>query len=92
MRAGRVWVNDPQQIVREPPSWWWNPLDFVSTVERAEKLVESHVLGSIAGSIARKGTDEVGSPAVVMVVPSLKGWASDGSAAIVARTGRRIGM
>lgn len=37
--VGRVWVNDPQQIVREPASWWWNPLDFVSTVERAEKLV-----------------------------------------------------
>ncbi len=36
---GAVWVNDPQQIVAEPPSWWWNPLSFVTTVERAEKLV-----------------------------------------------------
>lgn len=36
---GQVWVNDPQEIVREPPRWWWNPLTYVTTVERAEKLV-----------------------------------------------------
>lgn len=36
---GRCWVNDPQEIVAEPASWWWNPLSFVTTVERAEKLV-----------------------------------------------------
>lgn len=36
---GRTWVNDPQGIVDEPASWWWNPLTFVTTVERAEQLV-----------------------------------------------------
>ena len=36
---GTVWVNDPQDIVGEPASWWWNPLSYVTTVERAEKLV-----------------------------------------------------
>ncbi len=37
--VGHVWVNDPQEIVREPAVWWWNPLTFITTVERAEKLV-----------------------------------------------------
>lgn len=36
---GQVWINDPQEIVREPATWWWNPLTFITTVERAEKLV-----------------------------------------------------
>lgn len=36
---GRVWVNDPQEVVGDPASWWWNPLSFVTTVERAEQLV-----------------------------------------------------
>lgn len=37
---GRVWVNDPQLIAKEPPSWWWNVISFVTTVERADKLVD----------------------------------------------------
>lgn len=37
---GRVWVNDPQQIAHRPASWWWNPMSFVTSVERAEQLVE----------------------------------------------------
>jgi type IV secretory pathway TraG/TraD family ATPase VirD4 len=36
---GRVWVNDPQEVVEAPASWWWNPLSFVINVERAEQLV-----------------------------------------------------
>lgn len=36
---GRVWVNDPQEVVGDPSTWWWNPLSFVTTVERAEQLV-----------------------------------------------------
>lgn len=36
---GQVWINDPQEIVHEPATWWWNPLTFITTVERAEKLV-----------------------------------------------------
>lgn len=36
---GRCWTNDPQQITGQEPDWWWNPLTFVTNVERAEKLV-----------------------------------------------------
>lgn len=36
---GRCWVNDPQQIAGETPTWWWNPLSFVTNAERAEQLV-----------------------------------------------------
>lgn len=39
-RKGKCWVNDPQQIAQEPASWWWNPLSFVTSVARAEELVE----------------------------------------------------
>lgn len=35
---GLVRVQDIQQIVREKPSWWWNPLSFVHDVETAERL------------------------------------------------------
>ena len=36
---GRIWVNDPQGVVEAPATWWWNPLSYVTTVERAEQLV-----------------------------------------------------
>jgi type IV secretory pathway TraG/TraD family ATPase VirD4 len=36
--AGRVWVFDPQQIVGEPPQWWWNPLSYVTDVDKATRL------------------------------------------------------
>lgn len=36
---GGIWVNDPQGVVGLPASWWWNPLSYVTTVERAEQLV-----------------------------------------------------
>lgn len=32
-RLGAVWVQDVQNIIGEQPSWWWNPLSFV-TVDR----------------------------------------------------------
>lgn len=35
---GLVRVQDIQQIVREKPTWWWNPLSFVHDVETAERL------------------------------------------------------
>ncbi|MBO1768251.1 type IV secretory system conjugative DNA transfer family protein [Allobranchiibius sp. GilTou38] len=39
---GRVWISDPQQIAGEPPSWWWNPLSYITAgfgaVSRAQKL------------------------------------------------------
>lgn len=37
---GLVWVHDPQDIIGETASWWWNPLSFVEDMETAEKLAD----------------------------------------------------
>lgn len=37
-KAGDVWVFDPQQIVGEQPTWWWNPLSYVVNVDTATQL------------------------------------------------------
>lgn len=39
-RVGAVWVHDVQGIIGEEPSWWWNPLSFVTDMETAEKLAD----------------------------------------------------
>lgn len=40
---GVVWVHDVQGIIGEPASWWWNPLSFVTSMERAESLTDVFV-------------------------------------------------
>src|SRR5690606_25843258 len=35
---GLVRVHDVQNLVGEKPTWWWNPLTFVTDVESAERL------------------------------------------------------
>lgn len=35
---GTVWVFDPQNIIGEQPSWWWNPLSYVTGIAQAEEL------------------------------------------------------
>lgn len=35
---GAVWVFDPQGIIGEEPTWWWNPLSVVKGVEDADEL------------------------------------------------------
>ncbi len=35
---GPVWVSDPQGLIGEPATWWWNPLSYVTSVERADEL------------------------------------------------------
>lgn len=40
---GVVWVHDVQGIIGEPASWWWNPLSFVTSMERAEMLTDVFV-------------------------------------------------
>lgn len=35
---GVVRVHDVQNLVGEKPTWWWNPLTFVTSVENAERL------------------------------------------------------
>jgi type IV secretory pathway TraG/TraD family ATPase VirD4 len=33
-----VWIFDPQSVAAEPPSWWWNPLSYVTNVDKATRL------------------------------------------------------
>lgn len=35
---GHVWVNDPQGIIGEQPTWWWDMAASVTSVERARDL------------------------------------------------------
>lgn len=35
---GPVWIFDPQQIVGEEPTWWWNPLSYIKNGLDAEEL------------------------------------------------------
>ncbi|HET9655334.1 MAG TPA: TraM recognition domain-containing protein [Kineosporiaceae bacterium] len=35
---GAVWVFDPQNVIGEEASWWWNPLSVVKSVEDADEL------------------------------------------------------
>ncbi|MCX4509315.1 TraM recognition domain-containing protein [Streptomyces sp. NBC_01619] len=43
---GPVWVFDPQQVAQEPPTWWWNPLSYVTDVAKARKLADHFASGS----------------------------------------------
>jgi type IV secretory pathway TraG/TraD family ATPase VirD4 len=36
--TGPVWVFDPQAVAAEPPSWWWDPLSYVTNVDKATRL------------------------------------------------------
>lgn len=38
--AGQVWVFDPQGIAQEEPTWWWDPLSYVTDEVQAAKLAE----------------------------------------------------
>lgn len=42
-KAGDVWVFDPQGLTGEEPTWWWNPLSFVTDEVRATELMELFV-------------------------------------------------
>ena len=43
---GPVWVFDPQDITGEEPTWWWNPLSYVTNEVQAAKLAEHFASGS----------------------------------------------
>ncbi|MFE6824943.1 type IV secretory system conjugative DNA transfer family protein [Streptomyces sp. NPDC057690] len=43
---GPVWVFDPQQVAQEEPSWWWNPLSYVTDVAKARKMADHFASGS----------------------------------------------
>ncbi|MGL4339993.1 MAG: type IV secretory system conjugative DNA transfer family protein [Rhodoglobus sp.] len=44
--VGPVWVFDPQAIVLEPPTWWWNPLSYVTDEVKAARLADHFASGS----------------------------------------------
>ena len=46
---GRVWAFDPQGIALEEPTWWWDPLSYVTDEEQAAKLANHFASGSRAG-------------------------------------------
>lgn len=45
-KAGPVWAFDPQGIALEEPTWWWNPLSYVTDEVRAAKLADHFASGS----------------------------------------------
>ncbi|MCW2751642.1 MAG: conjugal transfer protein, partial [Aeromicrobium sp.] len=45
---GRVWIFDPQGIAGEAPTWWWNPLTYVTDENKARALAD------VFASAARK--------------------------------------
>lgn len=47
--GSRVWAFDPQRIALEEPTWWWNPLSYVTDDVKAAKLAEHFATGSRAG-------------------------------------------
>lgn len=50
LELGHCWVYDPQDLIGEPPSWWWNPLSYVTSVDQADELA-----GLFASSSAEEG-------------------------------------
>ncbi|WP_458117322.1 type IV secretory system conjugative DNA transfer family protein [Arthrobacter sp. D2-10] len=52
---GQVWVFDPQGVANEEPTWWWNPLTYVTDSERAAEMANNFALGSRA--VGAKGGD-----------------------------------
>nr|WP_255257220.1 TraM recognition domain-containing protein [Arthrobacter sp.] len=43
---GPVWIFDPQKIAQEEPTWWWNPLSYVTDEEKAAKLTHHFAVSS----------------------------------------------
>lgn len=52
---GTVWVQDPQDIIGESATWYWNPLSYVTNVQRARKLASVFAAARTTG--AMKGLD-----------------------------------
>ncbi|MBM6622524.1 TraM recognition domain-containing protein [Micrococcaceae bacterium RIT802] len=41
-----MWVFDPQKIAQEEPTWWWNPLSYVTDEDKAAKLTHHFAVAS----------------------------------------------
>lgn len=44
--GGQVWVFDPQGVCAEKPTWWWNPLSYVTNVTTARNLASTFASAS----------------------------------------------
>jgi type IV secretory pathway TraG/TraD family ATPase VirD4 len=44
--SGPVWVFDPQYVAGEEPTWWWNPLSYVTDETTARNLAVHFFTGS----------------------------------------------
>lgn len=64
----RVWVFDPQKIAQEEPTWWWNPLSYVTDEDKAAKLTHHFAVAS-RGSGAK--TDAYFEPKAEDLIASL---------------------
>jgi type IV secretory pathway TraG/TraD family ATPase VirD4 len=42
-RVGQVWNFDPERLAGGTPTWWWNPLSYVTSDRRALELTEAFV-------------------------------------------------
>lgn len=60
---GRTWVFDPQGLVAEPMTWWWNPLSYVTNEVKARQLADMFEAAShdpdtkVDGYFGPKGRD-----------------------------------
>lgn len=43
---GDVWVFDPQGVAGEQPTWWWNPLSYVTDENKAGALAKHFYAGT----------------------------------------------
>ncbi|MGC1207874.1 MAG: TraM recognition domain-containing protein [Ornithinimicrobium sp.] len=50
--VGPVWVHDPQGLAQEPATWYWSPLSYVTTLERADELARLFV-AAIRGDLSK---------------------------------------
>ncbi len=66
--AGEVWVFDPQSIAGEEPSWWWNPLSYVTDEVKAARLADVFAL---SGRDVNARTDAFFDPAGQELVSNL---------------------
>lgn len=65
---GPVWVFDPQAIADTQPTWWWNPLTYVTDEVKARQL--SRLLHSAARDAGAK-TDAYFDPAGIALLGNL---------------------
>lgn len=52
-RNGYCWIFDPQDLIGEPPEWWWNPLSYVTSTETADEL--AGIFAASASDALEKG-------------------------------------